>query len=535
MVVTSDDEATRVGIEVLRAGGNAVDAAVATAFALAVVAPHAGNLGGGGFLLYRTPEGATQALDFREVAPRRLRPEMFLDGESRPVPGRSLDTGLAVGVPGSVAGLHEAHRRWGTRPWATLVAPAIDLAERGFLVSSWLAGAFAGERDALLADPAARAIFAPGGAPPAAGDRLVQPDLAASLRHIADHGPDGFYRGPVAAAVVRTVADAGGVLDEEDLRDYRPRIREPLAGRYRGFRVISFPPPSSGGVALLQMLGMLERHDLRASGAGSSRTVHLMVEAARRAYADRARWLGDPDFFDTPLAGLLDPDYLARRGAGIAVDCATPSTTLGPGEPPRAEPENTLHFAVADPFGGAVGLSTTLNRSFGCRRVAAGTGILLNDEMDDFALAPGVPNTWGLVGGEANAVDGAKRPLSSMTPTIVELAQPGARPFLVLGSPGGSTIITAVLQVLVNVVDHELPLQEAVDAPRFHHQWLPDVLVHERRAFAADVRTALEARGHRLDPSSGDLGNVNTIGLDRATGHWLGAADPRREGSARGF
>jgi gamma-glutamyltranspeptidase/glutathione hydrolase len=534
MAVTPDDQATRVAVDVLRAGGNAVDAAVAAAFALSVALPHAGNLGGGGMLLYRAPGGETVALDFRETAPRRLRAEMFLDEEGRPVAGLSLRGGLAVGVPGTVAGLFEAHRRWGQLPWPDLVAPAIRLAEKGVTVSGPLADVFEHDGAPLLGHPAARRIFAAEGKLPAEGDALVQRDLATSLRRIAAEGLDGFYRGATARSIARTVARAGGVLDVEDLAAYRPVARSPLERRYRGYRVLSFPPPSSGGLLLLQMLGMLERFDLRESGFGSSRSIHVMAEVERRAYADRSRWLGDPEFVRVPVDGLLDEAYVARRAASISGDRATPSAQVGPGAPGGEEPADTLHFSVADPAGGAVALTTTLNTAFGCGIVAAGTGVLLNNEIDDFALAPGVPNKWGLVGDEANAVAGGKRPLSSMVPTIVEPPAGGLRPALVLGSPGGAKIITAVLQVLVNVVDHDMPLQDAVDAPRFHHQWLPDTLWHEPRAFPEDVRRALRGRGHRLEQAEHPLGNVNAIGLD-SEGRWLGAADPRRQGTARGF
>jgi gamma-glutamyltranspeptidase/glutathione hydrolase len=534
MVVTAEDQATKVGVEILRAGGNAVDAAVATSFALAVTLPQAGNLGGGGFLLYRAPDGGFFALDFRETAPRSLRPELFLDEDGRPVPGRSLRSGLAVGVPGSVAGLFEAHRRWGRLRWPDLVAPAILLAEKGAMVSPCLAAAFARSGARLLEHSDSRATFAPDGELPDEGARFVQPDLAVSLRRIAAGAVDGFYAGPTAEALVRTVQGAGGVLDREDLAAYRPSLRPPVEGRYRGYRVVSFPPPSSGGLVLLQMLGMLERFDLRSSGFGSSRTVHLMAEAQRRAYADRAHWMGDPDFYRVPATGLLDDGYIAERAASISPDRATPSAQVFAGDPPRPEPEETLHFSVADPVGGAVALTTTLNTSFGSGMVAEGTGILLNNQIDDFALAPGIPNHWGLVGGDANAVGGGKRPLSSMTPTIVEPPGGGPRPVLVLGSPGGAKIINSVLQVVVNVIDHEMPLQEAVDLPRFHHQWLPDTLWYEPRAFPTDVQRALRALGHRLEPASPFVGNVNAIGLDDR-GRWLGGADPRRQGTARGF
>lgn len=534
MVVSPEREASRIGAEVLEAGGNAIDAAVAVALALAVTYPQAGNLGGGGFMLYRAENRRYHALDFRETAPRKLRPELFLDEEGRPVPDRSLEGGLAIGVPGSVAGLAEAHRRWGSRPWSELVAPAIRLAEEGFSVSAVLARDLAKANERLSADPEARRIFTRDGAALAEGDRLIQKDLAASLRRVGSHGVAGLHGGPLAEAVVRAVAGHGGVMETTDLAEYRPVLREPLRGSYRGYTIVTFPPPSSGGVALLQMLGMLTAYDLEQSGFGSSLTVHRMTEVSRRAFADRSRWLGDPAFFDVPVRELLDTAYLGRRVAGIRSDRATPSRKLTPGDPvPPAERPNTLHFSITDEAGRAVSLTTTLNASFGAAIVAPGTGILLNNEMDDFALAPGVPNSYGLLGGEANAVAGGKRPLSSMTPTIVELPEPGPRPALVLGSPGGGAIITSVLQVLVNVIDHGMPLQAAVDAPRFHHQWMPDRIRAEPGAFPHDVERNLLARGHEIETVE-RLGNVNAIGLDDQ-GRWLGAADPRRAGAAVGY
>lgn len=533
MAVTPQADATRIAREVLEAGGNAVDASVAAALALAVTHPIAGNLGGGGFLLYRTPEGKAWALDFRETAPRALTPEMFLDEEGRPVPGRSLSGGLAVGVPGTVAGLAEAHGLWGSLAWGRLVGPAVALAERGFEVPHWLAGQFAQEIEKLRDDPEARLIFTRDGAPYAPHARLIQPDLARTLRRLAKAGAQGFYDGVVADALERTIKDAGGVLDRGDLAAYRPLLREPLVGAYRGHRVLAFPPPSSGGIALLQMLGMLEGSDVRGAGAGSSLALHLVVEAARRAYADRSLWLGDPAFAEVPVVALLDRRYLAGRAATIVLERATPSSSVLPGEPPHAESDDTLHLSVADARGGVVALTTTLNGAFGSGIVARGTGVLLNNEIDDFALAPGIPNQWGLLGGTANAVAPGKRPLSSMTPTIVE-GQGGGRPLLVLGSPGGARIITAVLQVLLNVVDHEMPLQEAVDAPRIHHQWQPDVILHEPRGVPDDVLRGLLRRGHLLEVSPEAIGSVDAIGRD-PDGTWRGAADPRREGRAEGY
>jgi gamma-glutamyltranspeptidase/glutathione hydrolase len=414
------------------------------------------------------------------------------------------------------------------------VRPAILLAQEGFPVSPFMERSLRRHVEKLRVDPGARGLFLRDGRPLAAGERLVQEDLASSLRRIAKGGADAFYHGPVGASLVRAVREAGGVMTVEDLANYRVVERPPIEGSYRGHRVVSFPPPSSGGVALLQILAMLERFDLAAAGPGSSLSVHVIAEAERRAYADRSRWLGDPDHYDVPLQGLLDEDYLAVRARTIDPQHATPSSRVQPGRPAPAESPDTLHFSVADSTGRAAAVTTTLNASFGNGIVARGTGILLNNEIDDFAVAPGVPNAYGLSGGEANAVAGGKRPLSSMTPTIVEPPGGGPRPFLVLGSPGGGRIITAVLQVIVNVIDHGMPLQEAVDRPRFHHQWQPDRVLYELRAFPADVQDNLTSRGHTLEQSSEPLGNVNVIGT-AADGVWLGAADPRREGAAAGF
>ncbi|HKQ59754.1 MAG TPA: gamma-glutamyltransferase, partial [Candidatus Polarisedimenticolaceae bacterium] len=426
-------------------------------------------------------------------------------------------------------------RRWGRRPWPELLGAAIRLADEGFVVSHYLAGAFVADGAALLDDAEARRIFDRDGALPREGDVVVQRDLAATLRRVAEGGAAGFYAGPVAEALVRGVRARGGVLALEDLGAYRPVLRAPLIGRYRGYRIVAFPPPSSGGLALLQILGMLEGYDLRRSGSGSSRTVHLMVEAERRAFADRARWLGDPEFVEIPLAGLLRPDYLARRAASIRASRATPSRRIAAGTPiPGGGGGETLHLSVGDADGGAVALTTTLNTSFGTGSVADGTGVLLNNEIDDFALAPGIPNVYGLVGDAANAIAGGKRPLSSMSPTIVEDAGGTGRPRLVLGSPGGAHIITAVAQVVIDVLDHGMTLQEAVDAPRFHHQWLPDRIEVERGGLAADVERILLARGYHLEVARRGLGDVAVIGSD-GSGGWLGAADPRREGVARGY
>jgi gamma-glutamyltranspeptidase/glutathione hydrolase len=533
MIVAPEREAAAAGLAVLRSGGNAADAAVATAFALAVTYPRAGNLGGGGFLLYRAPDGSHAALDFRETAPSALTAAMFRDSSGRADPAKSQEGGLSVGVPGTVAGLAALHERWGSRPWAELLAPAVHLAEEGFVVSERTAATFSEEHARLAANPDARAIFTKDGAPLREGDRLVQKDLAKTLRVIAAQGARGFYDGPVAAAIAKGVASAGGVMTLDDLARYRAIPRTPLTGTYRGRTIIAFPPPSSGGIVLLQALAMLERFDLAASQAGSALTLHRIAEAERRAFADRSVYLGDPDVVKVPVKALLDRAYLAARAATIRDDRTTPSNTIHPGKPPGTEGANTLHFSVADARGGAVALTTTLNSWYGAALVAPGTGVLLNNEIDDFALAKGVANQFGLVGGDANAVAGGKRPLSSMCPTILESAAPGPRPLLILGAPGGPTIISSVLQTIVHVVDDGMTLQEAVDAPRIHHQWLPDEIRYERRAFPPEVAAGLRLRGHTLT-ECGPIGNVCAIGID-AEGRYTGAPDPRDEAVALGY
>jgi gamma-glutamyltranspeptidase/glutathione hydrolase len=533
MVVAPEREAAAVGLSVLKDGGNAVDAAVATAFALAVTHPSAGNLGGGGFVLYRAPDGSHAALDFRETAPAALLPSMFLDASGHADPAKSVSGGLSVGVPGSVAGLAEAHRRWGSRPWSELLRPAIRLCRDGVVISPGFAQVLAEEGGRLAANPAARAIFTKDGIPLKEGDRLLQKDLAKTLELIAARGPAAFYDGPVADAVIRGVRETGGVMTHGDLRAYRAVERVPLTGSYRGKTIIAFPPPSSGGVVLLQTLAMLERFDLAKSGAGSALTLHRIAEAERRAFADRSDSLGDPDAVTVPVAALLDPAYLVRRGASIRDDRATPSSRIRPGAVAPTEGVNTMHLSIADARGSVVAWTTTLNSSYGAAIVAPGTGVLLNNEMDDFALTGGVPNQFGLVGGRANAVAGGKRPLSSMCPTIVEDPAAPGRPILVLGSPGGPRIISAVLQTILHVLDDGMTLQEAVDAPRIHEQWLPDEIAHERRALAPEVAAGLARRGHKLTERDW-IGDVLAIGVD-AGGRWTGAADPRQEGVALGY
>lgn len=531
MVASDDAEATRIGVETLRRGGNAVDAAVAAAFALAVTLPQAGNLGGGGFMLvHRAEGGETVALDFRETAPARASRDLFLNEQGEVDARRSRFSPLAVAVPGTVAGLALAAGRLGTRPLAELIAPAVRLAEGGIEVRPALAADLAAARERLAAWPAARAIFLrPDGEPLGAGERLVQRDLAASLRAIAAEGPPAFYAGAIGAAIVGQMAATGGLITAADLAGYRALVRAPVRGRYRGYDIASMPPPSSGGVHLIEMLNVLEGFPLKDLGAGSAAAIHLMAEAMKRAYADRAEHLGDPAFARVPVAGLTSPAYAAGLRAAIDPARATPARDIRPGDPLPFEGPNTTHLSVIDRLGNAVALTTTLNFAFGSGIVAEGTGILLNNEMDDFSAKPGVPNAYGLVGGAANAIAGGKRPLSSMTPTIVLR---GGAPVLVTGSPGGSRIITTVLQVVVNVVDFGMNPAEAVAAPRVHHQWLPDEIRIER-GLSPDTVALLAARGHTVveGPTMG-----SAVSVARAGGVLYGAADPRRpDGLALGY
>lgn len=493
-VVSPHPLATDIGVAVLRKGGNAVDAAVAVQLAIAVVYPRAGNIGGGGFMLIRQPDGAADALDYREKAPAAASRDMYLDDAGNPVAGLSVRGHLAAGVPGTVAGLAEAHRKYGRLPWAELVAPAVRLARRGYAVSETEARRLSNFQEDFRAFngpgcPFVRANWQP-------GDKLVQTDLAAALERIKEQGAAGFYKGETARLIVAEMQSGGGLITEQDLAAYQPQWRQPLKGNYRGYTVIAMPPSSSGGVALLQMLGMCNAYPVGAYGFQQAEAVHLVAEAARRAYADRATYLGDSDFYPVPLDSLVDAAYLRARMASFQPQRATPSDSLGAGNfQLRMERFETTHTSIVDSEGMAVSVTTTLNSNFGCKVVVDGTGFFLNNEMDDFSIKPGVPNQFGLVGAEANAIAPGKRMLSSMTPTIVEK---DGDLFLVLGSPGGSTIITSVMQVLMNVVDFGMPIDSAVWAPRFHHQWLPDEIVLEKAAIAPGQRAALEGRGHRL-------------------------------------
>ncbi len=527
MVSSQEAMATRIGVDMLRRGGNAVDAAVAVGFALAVTLPRAGNLGGGGFMMvHLAAENRTIAIDYRETAPAAATRDMFLDEKGEPVPARSRDGGLGVGVPGTVRGLVHAHRRYGSGKLALkdLIEPAIRLAREGIAIEDDLADSLPRAAGRLKRQPAAAAIFTKGGEPFARGDRLVQTDLAATLQRIAAEGEEAFYSGEIARAIAASVREAGGVMSEADLAAYRVVERAPVTGTYRGHAIASMPPPSSGGVHLVQILNMLEQFDLKSLGAGSAEAIHLMAEAMKPAYADRASWLGDPDRVKVPVRGLTAKAYAAAQAEAIDRAKARPADAIRAGDPLPHESDQTTHYSVVDRDGNAVANTYTLNFSYGVGLVAAGTGILLNNEMDDFAAKAGAVNAYGLVGGDTNSVSPGARPLSSMTPTFVFR---DGRLQMVLGSPGGSRIITTVLQTLVNVVDFDMNLAEAVAAPRFHHQWRPDTLLTET-GLSPDTLALLRAKGHRVTVGS-TSGSVNAI--MRVDGGWAGAADPRQRGT----
>ncbi|WP_027038562.1 gamma-glutamyltransferase [Mesorhizobium ciceri] len=495
MVVTAQHLASEVGIEVLKKGGNAVDAAVAVGYALAVVYPNAGNIGGGGFMTIRFKDGKSTFLDFRERAPLAATKTMYLDKDGKPVKGASLDGYLAVGVPGSVAGLEMAREKYGKLSRQDLMAPAIGYAREGFILNQGDAASFAGSADRLAKDPAAAAIFLkPDGKPYGIGERLVQPDLAASLAAISERGTDAFYKGAIADAIVKASGAKGGILAKPDFEQYAVRELKPVTCTYRGYEITSSPPPSSGGVIICEILNVLEGYPLSYLGAGSAETVHVMVEAMRYAYVDRNSALGDPDFVVNPVSKLLDKAYARDIRDKIDPFRAGVSQDLMPKG--FGESKETTHYSIIDDEGNAVAVTYTLNGSFGAGVVADGTGILLNNEMDDFTQKPGVPNLYGLVQGEANAIQPKKTPLSSMSPTVV--AKDG-KPFMVIGSPGGSRIITITLEAIVNVIDHGMNIQEAIDAPRIHHQWLPDKVYVEPFGLSPDTEKLLAGMGYHLD------------------------------------
>ena len=532
VVASRSPFASAVGAEVLEQGGNAVDAAVAMGFALAVTHPSAGNLGGGGFMVLRLANGELAASDHRETAPAKASRAMYQDEDGNVVAGLSTASHLAVGVPGTVAGLLDVLAKYGSWTRQAAISPALQLARAGFPLPADLAAQFESQRENFARYPASRAVFAKAdGSAYQAGEVFRQPDLAATLARIAANGRDGFYRGETADLIVAEMERGGGLVSHEDLAGYRPRWRAPVRGSYRGFEVVSMPPPSSGGILLVQMLNMIERYDVGAMGFGSTAKTHLYIEAARRAYADRAEHLGDPDFYDVPAAMLTSKAYAARRLADFDPERASDSSEVGAGGPLPAESPETTHVSVLDAAGNAVAYTTTLNLGYGAKIVVAGGGFLLNNEMDDFSAKPNVPNAFGLVGGEANAIAPGKRMLSSMTPTI--LLKDG-KPVLVTGSPGGSTIITTVLQVVLNVVDHGMALADAVASPRLHHQWLPNRVVYEPGAATPEALAELEERGHvnvqQIGFRIGDANSAMRVGAGL-----VGVSDPRNHGGAAGF
>jgi gamma-glutamyltranspeptidase/glutathione hydrolase len=532
MVVAEEPLAADAGLKVLQNGGNAVDAAVAVGFALAVTHPFAGNVGGGGFMLIRFAGGRTTFLDFRERAPQQASRNMYLDAGGNPT-RESLEGWRSAGVPGTVRGLEFAHQKYGRAKWGILLAPAVELAAKGFPVSFALQESLRSANN-LPQSPDSRRIFLKNGSYYEAGETLAQPELARTLSRIVQHGSKDFYEGETARKFAAEMAAHGGLITLADLKSYAVAERIPLTGSYRAssgtYGVIAAPPPSSGGVGILQMLGMLEGSGYEKSGAGSAGSIHYTAEVLRRFFADRSEFLGDPDFFKVPVAGLLDAAYLRQRRAGIDPRRATPSSQLRPGRPRGSESSETTHYSVVDAEGNAVAVTYTLNDGFGNGITIPGLGFLLNNEMDDFASKPGAPNLYGLIQGEANAVQPGKRPLSAMTPTI--LTHDG-KLFMTVGAPGGPRIISAVLEAILNVVDFGMNVQDAVDAPRFHHQWQPDKLYLER-GVSPDTVTLLKARGHDVDYSPGLV--LARVGAILNDGGWLqGASDGRGAGKAVGY
>ena len=526
MVASQNATASRIGAEVLAEGGNAVDAAIAVGFALAVTLPRAGNIGGGGFMLaYLAEDDESVAIDYREKAPPAATRDMFLDANGDADSQKSRFSHLAVGVPGTVAGLYEAHQRYGTLPWKRLVMPAVELARDGIVVSYDLSSNLSRRAERLQGNAAsAKYFYKPNGDSYAPGERLVQSDLADTLAAIADNGADAFYRGKIARLIEKEMKANGGLVDREALEAYQVSIREPLNGSYRGFDIVAMPPSSSGGVHVIQMLNVLEQFPMSELGHGSADQLHLLAEVCKLAFADRSEHLGDMDFYDVPVEWLTSKSYARELAASIDVGRARPATEIAPGIKPAPESMDTTHFSVMDAEGNAVANTFTLNFSYGTGISVPGAGFLLNNEMDDFVSKPGVPNAFGLLGGDANAVEAGKRPLSSMTPTIVFS---DGKPFLVTGSPGGSRIITAVLQMLVNVIDNGMNIADAASVQRMHHQWYPDTLFLES-GFSPETIDELERRGHviRESRSSGSLQSTA-----RRDGVFRGYSDPRRPGA----
>ncbi len=535
MVVSASPLASDVGISILKDGGNAVDAAVAVGFALAVTYPYAGNLGGGGFMVIHLNDGSNTAIDYREKAPLKAFRDMYLDKDGNFLPELSQEGVTSAGVPGSVAGLIYALEKYGSLPLARVIQPAIDLAKNGFVLDESMAESFKRHLKDFKKYPSSFRKFSKNGEPYKVNDLFKQPDLAWTLEQIRDFGRDGFYKGKVAELLIKQMNEMGGYITQDDLVKYNAVEREPITGNYRGYEIVSMPPPSSGGIALVELLNILENYKIERNDWGSSKHIHRLVEAMKYTYADRTVHLGDEDFYPVPRNMLLSKSYAKKIFKSIT-NTATPSKQIKHGNPTDfIESTETTHYSVYDKFGNAVSVTTTINSAYGSKVVVEGAGFLLNNEMDDFSAKPGVPNQFGLLGSEANSIQPEKRMLSSMTPTIVLKDN---KPFIIVGSPGGSTIITVVLQVIMNVVDFGMDIQEAISAPRIHHQWLPDKIFTERFAVVQDVKDNLEKMGYQfaeMYPAFRIIGRAQGILIDSDAGVVYGATDPRGNGKAAGY
>ncbi len=529
MVVSADSLATIVGTDILKNNGNAVDAAVAVGFALAVTYPVAGNIGGGGFMVIRTAKGEEITFDYREKAPAGAKRDMYLDSLGNFIDTLAQEGVLSAGVPGSVAGMLDALEKYGTMSREDVISPALKLAKEGFKLPYSTSASFSKYYQSFMKYPSTAKIFTNNGNQFNPGDLFLQPDLATTLERIIGHGKEGFYKGETARLITEQMKAGNGLITSKDLEDYSPVIRKPVTGEYRGYKIISMAPPSSGGIALIQLLNILENIDLKKLGHNSSKYVHYLSEAMRRVYADRSEYLGDPDFFKVPVKDLLSKEYAKKLFSGIQVT-ATPSIEVKPGLTSFDESLETTHYSVIDREGNAVSVTTTINSGYGAKVVVEGAGFFLNNEMDDFSAKPGVPNQFGLLGSEANSIQPGKRMLSSMTPTIV---LKNDKPFLIVGSPGGSTIITSVLQVILNVLDFDMDVRTAVDAPRIHHQWYPEHVSVETGVLDELEVRELNASGYTIRDIS-YLGLIEAIKIDQATGKVSGASDRRGSGMARG-
>ena len=531
MVVSGSMKASEAGVQILQQGGNAIDAAVAVGYTLAVVFPEAGNIGGGGFALVRMKNGASMVVDFRETAPGHATRDMYLDKTGKPN-GKSVDGDLAVAVPGTVAGFVKMFELGGKLRISDLLKPAIKFAQEGFVVDRHLADNLKAYKESLVKFPSTAALYFPGGVMLKEGDTLRQPDLAATLQRIAEQGADGFYKGATAAFISEEMKKNGGIINEQDLMNYRAVMRNPLVGSYRGYSIITVPPPSSGGVSLLQMLGMMEPFSFDASDFHSSRAVHLMAEAMKRAFADRYEFAADPDFIHVAVDTLISPKYIKSLQADVDSVRAIPAVKVKHGVVQEHEGNNTTHFVIADEEGNVVSVTYTLNDLFGNKVVVPGAGFFLNDEMDDFSTKPGEANMYGLPGTEKNSIAPGKRPVSSMTPTIV---MKDHVPVLVLGARGGPRIVTSVFQAIMNVIDFKMNIDQAINTPRFHHQLFPDTLIYEPRSFSDDVLKDLRTRGFNLSPTETKVARMEALYRDPKTGWFFSGADRREDGGTAGY